>query len=326
MCKLAPAVDGEDHKAGRTHAWTHAWKRWAFAVVPAVGLLELAAHAVQTHSIPASADWLAARDYVGAQAKAEDLVVFAPSWADPLGREQFGPRLATLEREARADETRFPRALEVSIRGAHLPAFEGWRRADREHFGRVTVTTWENPSAVQVLDDLVSMVAGQHVRVARVDAGRETDCPFQHGSPQSGGLGFGPAIAGDRFACAGGAFVVASVVADLDYRPHRCVYAPPPGGNSVVRVRFVGVRLGRALHGHHALYVEAERGRTGAPVTITFKIGDSVLGSVVHNDGDGWKPFEFDTSALAGQRADVIADIGSPSGDRRMYCFEADTR
>ena len=119
MCKLAPAVDGEDHKAWRPHAWSsHRWKKWAFAVVPAVGLFELAAHAVQTHSIPASADWVAARDYVGAQAKADDLVVFAPSWVDPVGREQFGPRLATLEREGRADETRFPRALEVSIRGA----------------------------------------------------------------------------------------------------------------------------------------------------------------------------------------------------------------
>jgi hypothetical protein len=324
-CKLPRAVDGDEHKRERSRAWRQA-KRWAFAVVPAVGLLELGAHVVQTNSVVPEADWRAARDYVGSHAKTEDLVVFAPTWADPVGRSRFGSAIATLEREARADETRFPRALEVSIRGAHLPALEGWRRADRQRFGRVTVTTWENPAAAQVLDDLVSMVAEQRVRVSRVDAGRESECSFQRGSPQSGGLGFGPAIPGDRFVCAGGAFVVPSVVADLDYRPHRCVYAPPPGGNSLVRVRFVGVRLGHALHGHHALYVEAERNRTGAPVTITFKAGDLALGSVVHNDGDGWKPFEFDTSALAGQRGDVIADIGSPSGDRRMYCFEADTR
>jgi hypothetical protein len=326
-CKLASVVDGDEHKPGRPTAWKTArvWT-WAFAVVPAVGLLELGAHVVQTKSVVREADWVAAREYVGSQVRPEDLVVFAPRWADPLGRESFGSAIATLEREARADETRFPRALEVSIRGAHLPALDGWRCADRQRFGRVTVTTWENPAPAQVLDDLVSMVGERRVRVSRLDAGRETECPLQHGALQSGNLGFGPAIPGDRFVCAGGAFVVPSVVADLDYRPHRCVYAPPPGGNSLVRLRFLWVRLGRALHGHHALYVEAERGRTGAPVTITFKAGDLALGSVVHNDGDGWKPFEFDTSALAGQRADVIADIGSPSGDRRMYCFEADTR
>jgi hypothetical protein len=53
---------------------------------------------------------------------------------------------------------------------------------------------------------------------------------------------------------------------------------------------------------------------------------------VVHNDGDGWKPFELDTRDLAeaakasGGKADLVADIESPSGERRMYCFEADTR
>ena len=68
-------------------------------------------------------------------------------------------------------------------------------------------------------------------------------------------------------------------------------------------------------------------------MTITFRVGDTVVGSVVHHDGDGWKPFEFDTSELPpadrrrrGGRADLVAEIESPSGERRMYCFEADTR
>jgi hypothetical protein len=101
-----------------------------------------------------------------------------------------------------------------------------------------------------------------------------------------------------------------------------------------MRIRFLGVRLGRALHGHHGLYVEAERNKSGAPVTITFRVGDQVVGSVVHHDGEGWKPFEFDTSELAGGRtdgaeagrADLVAEIGAANADRRMYCFEADTR
>jgi hypothetical protein len=70
----------------------------------------------------------------------------------------------------------------------------------------------------------------------------------------------------------------------------------------------------------------AERDRRGSPVTLTFRSGGSTLGSVVHNDGEGWKPFEFDTSAIAGQTAELDVEISSPSGDRRQYCFEAATR
>jgi hypothetical protein len=230
-----------------------------------------------------------------------------------------------LEREGRPDETRFPRAFEVSIRGARLATLTGWRREGQQRFGGVTVTTWDNPAPARVLEDLVSMVGPERMRVSRVDAGREADCPFTHGATRSGALGFGPAIPGDHFACPNGGFVVTSVMADPDYYPRRCIYAPPPGGNAALRLRFLDVPLGHALHGHHGLYVEAEH-RMGAAVTITFKIGDAVVGSVVHHDGDGWKPFEFDTSDLEGQRADVVAEIGAPSSDWRMYCFEADTR
>jgi hypothetical protein len=289
-------------------------------------LIELGAHLVQTRSAPDDKDWDTARAYVAAEAKPADLVTFTPGWVDPLGREHFGTAIATLEREARADETRFPRAFEVSVRGAHLPAFAQWRRGSERRFGGLSVTTWENPAPATVIDDLVSKVGPRTMRVSRVaDSGRESDCPFVHGPAQSGGLGYGPAIPGDHFACPGGGFVGASVVADLDYVPHRCIYAPPvPGG--AVQMRFLGVRWGRALHGHHAVYVEAERQRKGTPVTIAFAVGESSLGSVVHQDGDGWKPFEFDTSQLAGQEADLVVEVRSPNAAGRMYCFEADTR
>ncbi len=317
------------------------WQRWAFAAVPAVGLLELGAHVVQTHSSIPDADWRSARDYVGSQIQPDDLVSFAPRWVDPIGREQLGPSLATLEREARPDESRFPRAFEVSIRGAHDASLEGWRQTGESRFGAVTVRTLENPQPVHIVDDLVSMVGAERMQVSRVDGDKVTDCPFSHAAPAGGGLGAGPALPADRFVCPGGGFVAASVAADLGYRARRCIYTTPQGGGrGLVRIRFRGVRLGRSLHGHHGLYVEAERNKTGAPVTITFRVGDQVVGSVVHHDGEGWKPFEFDTSELAaaanktghddgseaGGRVDLVAEIGSPSADRRMYCFEADTR
>jgi hypothetical protein len=190
-----------------------------------------------------------------------------------------------------------------------------------QRFGAVKVTTMENPSPARVLDDLVSMVDPQRLRVSRGDF----DCPFTHATPQSGGLGFGPGVPPDRFVCSGGGFVGVTVVADLEYKPHRCIYAPPPGG-APLRLRFLGVRFGRALHGHHALYVQAERDRRGAPVTIALSTSDASLGSFVHRDGDGWKAFEIDTSDRAGKTSDLVVEIQAASAERRMYCFEADTR
>jgi len=322
-CKLRAAVtDPQREQGNRARELQRGLQRWAFALVPALGVIELGAHAVQTRSAVRDGDWKAARDFVSSQSRPDDLVAFAPRWVDPVGREKFGSRLATVEREAPGDVTRFPRALEVSIRGAHVPALAGWRRDDEHRFGGVTVTTLENPAPAHVLDDLVSMVDGQHLRVFRGDS----ECSYGHAPPQSGGLGFGPGVPADRFACPGGGFVAVSVVADLDYFPHRCIYAPPLGG-APLRLRFQGVRFGRTLHGHHGLYVEAERERRGAPVTLTFRTGDAVIGIAVHRDGDSWKSFEFDTADREGTVAtELVAEIGAPNGDRRMYCFEADTR
>jgi hypothetical protein len=310
---------GESHSKGGARAW----QKWAFALVPAAGLLELGAHVVQTHSVTPERDWAAARAYVASHAAPEDLVAFAPRWVDPIGRKTFGSDLATLAREARPDETRFPRAFEVGIRGGHLPSLSDWHRADVERFGAVTVTLWENPSPVHVLDDLVSNVGPDHMHVSIVEGDREQECPWSRATPQSGELGFGTAVPADRFACPGGGFVGASVLEDTEYYPHRCIYAPPTG--RTLRLRFADVPIGRTLHGHHALYVEAEHAMK-APVTITFTIGGTPVGSAIHRDLEGWKSFELDTSALAGSRAEVIADIDCPTGERRMYCFEADTR
>jgi hypothetical protein len=337
-------LDGDEHKQGgsplggaatpREPRATGPWRRWAFAAVPAVGLLELGTHVVQTHSAVSDGDWRSAREYVGSQVQPDDLVSVAPRWADPVGREQLGPAIATLEREARPDETRFPRAFEVSVHGARDALLDGWRQTDEQRFGGVTVRTLENPAPAHILDDLVSMAGAQRMQVSRVDGDKVTDCPYTHTAPVSGGLGAGPALPADRFVCPGAGFVAVSVAADLDYRPRRCIYAMPPGGRTVMRIRFLGVRLGRALHGHHALYVEAERNKNGAPVTITFRVGEETVGSVDHHDGEGWKPFEFDTREIAATaskgdpegRADLVAEIAAGNPDRRMYCFEADTR
>jgi len=294
--------------------------------VPAIAVCELALHLHQVSSVVPDSDWANAKAEVEKRAKPDDLVAFAPRWVDPIGREHFGSGIATFEREAYPDVTRFPRAIEVGIRGEHLADLAGWKEVDHEKAGAITITTFENPSPVTLRDDLLRHVgkAEMHVELDGPQGPRE--CQFGRFGVQTGGLGFGPAVPAMRYQCGGGAFAGISILPDVDYRPRRCIYAPAQGSGQIVRIRTDAFQFGRVLHGHHGLYVEAERDKKGAPVEIELRSGDKSLGRLVHRDGEGWKGFELDTSDLAGKTADLEADVTSSSRDRRMYCFEVDAR
>jgi hypothetical protein len=302
-----------------------ALRRWAFALVPAAGLLELGAHEVQVHSVVSDDEWMGARVAVDAGWKPGDLVVFEPEWADPLGRHFFGDRLAGVPNEARPDETRFARAFEVSMRGFHAPALASWAPKEVRKVGPFTITTLENPSPAHLQDDLLSHASPDGMRVSSVDGAAESPCRWTHGPTTAGGLGSGPSVPGDRFTCEGGSFLGVTVIRDLSDAPRRCFSAPPAGGTRALRVTFSNVLFGGALHGHAGIQNENERNRTGAPVTLTWRANGRVLGKVVHHDGDGWKGFELGTTDLAGQRGELVAEVAS-SERARQYCFEADTR
>lgn len=299
-------------------------RRWAFALVPVIGVWELGAHLVQTRSVVSAEEWTQARAAVESEWKPGDLVVFAPEWADPLGREYFGPTLAGTHEEARPDESRYPRAFEVSIRGKHAPELAGWPQRERRKVGPVTITLLENPSPARVLDDLVTHATPDRARVFRLDGRGSAECGWTRGGATAGGLGSGPAIPGERFACPGGTFVGESVIFESSYHPRRCLYTPPGGSGAVTRIVFNDVAFGTALHGHVGLQYESERGG-GPEIALTFRAGNQVLGKIVHRDGDGWKSFELGTGELEGKRGELVAEVAS-AGAGRQYCFEADTR
>ncbi len=291
-----------------------------------IGLVELVLHVQQTHAAPTTEDWKAAKADVEKNVEPADLVTFAPRWVDPIGRMTFGSELANEEREAYPDVSRFPRAFEVSIRGEHNPDLADWKQTGRSSFGGVTVTTLENPHPVVLVDDLLRHVGQPDMHVLMVEGGAEHECSFVHATALSGALGSGPATPANRYACAGGTNVGITILADLDYVPRRCIFAPPPGGNTFIRLRFDGLTFGKAIHGHHAISVHQERDLRGAPVTLAFQVGDRTLGKLVHRDGDGWKNFELPTDDLAGTKGTLTVDVGAASGEGRLYCFEADLR
>lgn len=298
---------------------------WALCAVPLIGVVELALHVKQTTSdVVPDADWIAAREAVKAEAKPEDLVIFAPFWADPVGRRWFGDDLAGIKREARPDETRFPRAIEVGIRGEHRPELDGWKKLSEHQVGKVTIGVYENPSKFLVHVDLLDLVSPERMTVSRVEGAGETPCAWQRGVGQAGGLGVpqGPAVPAERFVCSGGGYVGLAVLHALDHHPHLCLFVSPQGGG--IKVRFANVTFGGLLHGHSGMQWQSERTPSQERIQVAFSAFDRPIGQSAHRVGAGWTGFEFPTPELANKRGDLVAEI--IGAGPRSYCFEADTR
>ena len=293
-------------------------------LVPVVALAELIAFVVQLSPTMSEADWKTARELVAKQATARDLIVFAPSWIRPLGHEHFGDELMTLKRSAFPDVSRFDRVFELDWHGHRHPDVADWPQAAARRIGPFVLRTLTNPSVQPVVDDPIGQVENGSASVQVKIGASWTTCAFRRLSPISGPLAYGPAAPSARYQCPRNAWVAPTVLADLDYRPRRCIYAPPPA-RGAIRLTFHSVRYGMKIIGHHGLYVVSERDRKGAPVTIRLSAAGKHIGSSVHRDGDGWSTFSFETPTLKGSSDELTVEISS-TGAGRMYCFEVTTR
>src|SRR5689334_21143476 len=102
-------------------------KAFGWLLVPAFGLLELGAHAYFSSRPPSLAEWSRVKDAVAGMRRSGELVVVAPHWAEPNARSAFGDPLMPIRDVARADESTYARAVEVSIVGASAPELGGWK-------------------------------------------------------------------------------------------------------------------------------------------------------------------------------------------------------
>ncbi len=309
-------------QAAKEHG-SRAW--WFSLLIPAVALVEAGAHVIQINSRIAPEDWRGARNAVQDAVKNSgdtDGVIIAPRWAEPTARAEFGRELATLERMAPGDFQRYRRVVELSVRGEHATEVASWPIAEEKRFGKIAVRIHTNPSYEGRVVDLLSPF--EPARATTVSFGT-ADCPYSRGPMQTGNLGFGPAIPGDRFNCPNGALAGMTVIADLTYRPRRCILARAGQEGSPLRVTFHDVEIGKFLVGHHGIYAEHERNLDGAPIALEARVNDQLVGRDTHVDGQAWKEFRFPTNGFP-QRANVEFALTSPNAARRAYCFEATTR
>lgn len=294
-------------------------------LVPALGLLEIAAHQFFAHRAPTEAEWRDVAPVVASLREKGEPVLIAPHWGEPLARMAFGDPLFPLDQLARADMTPFAGAIEVSSMGETATEVAGWPVAKEKRHGPFVIRTRVNPEPARVRYDFVDEIAKASVSSASGTA--EQPCRWtERARHTAGGLHGHPAYPSQRHDCTGPEhqFVGVTIVEDQDWKPRRCVWAHPLEGKRLV-VRYSDVPLGTVIRGYASLPWWVEREKKGAPVELEVRAGGTSLGTYVHEDGDGWKLFEFPTGR-EGRRTDVEFRISSRSTRERQFCFAADTR
>lgn len=307
-------------------------RRWAFLALPAAALVELAAQGVIAARVPSPANWEAARAHIARARREGDLVTSAPLWTDPLARMHLHEFIG-LRDAARPDATRYPRAWVATVRGGENPDLRGWREASSTSFGPLNLRLLVNPAPARVLYDFVDHLRPPDASAQRVDGAGAHECEFHEGLTVSGGgLGQGALAGPARFNCSpeGWNYVGVTVIEDMQHRGRRCIWSHPVQDGAML-TRFASVPIGTALHGHHGLAYEAERGDDlgndlGGPVELQVLVDDQAVGTSMHHDGEGWKAFDFDTRRFAGASHTVTFRVRSERAGMRHYCFEGDTR
>jgi hypothetical protein len=304
--------------------------------LPALGLVELVLHLIFAHAAPTPDDWAGARPRALALRAEAAGVVVSPWWAEPHARKGLGEQVLPLRDVARPDESRYPRLLEISAMGKHLPELDGWRVLREEPLGHaLTARLLENPRPVAVRFDFTDAVeAGPGAggpgtsTAAWLVGGSEQPCPWRDAEPVvAPGLFGHPAMPRRRHACGHQPWqsVGVTVQDDQRHRARRCVWSHPPNNGEVI-VRFPAVPLGREIHGHMGIHWTLERERRGAPVFLDVLLDGVHAGQARHDDGQGWAAFSIPTGERAGKTAAVEIRLRTPDANERQICWEADTR
>jgi len=292
-------------------------------IVLAIAVVEVVGHYVVQSRVVTDEQWRAAAERVRAQWQPGDLVVAAPAWADPIVRRELGA-LLSLSDAARADLDRHDRLWALSIRG-HRPLEAPDRAPDHEaQVGPVRIFRWDlEPEPV--LYDFVA-----HVREARVTIG-DRACRWQSGRPRGGGLGQGPMQPGGRHQCdarRSWLWVGPTVQEDLELRPRHCIWQHP-AAPEVIGATFEDVPLGDRVVLAGGLYYEHERMLEHGPVEVAVSLDGTLLGRMIHRDGDGWKQMEVSTRIPERgerERGDLRVEVTAPDPDLRTFCWAATVR
>jgi hypothetical protein len=255
----------------------------------AVALWEIAGAARAGHDVPGERAWQQAAQAVREQHEAGDLIVFAPDWIDPIGRQHLGD-LIPVDMAARMDDARYGTVWELSIRGASAPESRGRQVAWSQESGGVRVRKLVAEPA-EVVTDFVAAFDGVRGRV------------------QVQGQSVGrPRV----------------VLAEVGFEPHRCVQVEPRP-DQTVRVIYEDVALGSTLVGYAGLADVFTRRDIREPGRIEVLINGRPVASAELGVNDGWVGFSAATTPGVGEVEFRATAVGA-GARKRLICFAAEAR
>jgi len=237
-------------------------------------------------SVAPAKDWDDAAAEVRAGFEDGDLIVFAPDWADQVGRAHLG-ELVTVEMAGHSDAETYPRVWEVSIRGAHHPEAAGKLVKETRH-GKVRVALYE-----KIADPIFYDFTAQEPRVT--SAGPDGERPGAH---------------------------IERRTLEIDYRPRHGLLIPLETARATA-LSYDDVLLGSRIVGYTGLHDYYARKNADGPVDVRLFIdGQKQLDVRVRNQ-DGWKRFELPTAP--GHHA-VRFEISSPQPAWRNLGLHVEAR
>jgi len=288
---------------------TTTWARRLLATIVGVAALEWALAAWAFRDPLDDDAWTALADDI-ATLPAEEPVVLADDWLGPSARMHV-PGLATLDWVARPDLRGWTRFHVVGLGDAWSDELAHDREdlpppvrvADRD-VGPFTITTYEQPAAGTVVDDLTAMDGLEIESTAGRCRGR------------------------DEARCSEG--TVAPRTAEVDYRPRRCLGLDVRDGTHVRIVR-PRAAIGDVLRGHLGFADFNARLRNDAPVALAIEIDGTIAARWTVTDEQGWWPFAVATTPGTHDVAFVIdvgmggtfGRTGHDAGTTRTVCLEA---
>jgi hypothetical protein len=277
------------------------------AVVILVALAESALGVLQPKHTASDADWQLAARYVRAEIQPKDLILFSPSFVDPIGRQYLGD-LMPVEMVARPDDDLYARVFELSVHDVHNEALANIPIAEQLHFGLVTVRRYDKAASTK-LYDFTSQFPTAHVstRAGKPDA-PETPCPHSGTAAMCGVLRVEPRVL------------------EIDYRPRHGVLVPMSNGKTTT-IEYDDVPGGGTLVGYVGLHDYYARKSADAVVMFHVSVDDTKSVTIpVRNprkDGEGWQ--RFDLPMDAGMHK-VRFELETSDATYRLPGFHAEVR
>jgi hypothetical protein len=232
---------------------------------------------------PEAGQWTAAADHVrgqsgGADADSGNLIVFAPRWVDPVGRQYFGDQM-NIEMAARMDAAQYARIWEVSIGGARASETLGLVAHSTKHFGALRVRQYIQEPSVVAFD----FTAGW--KQAEVSGQMQ-------GRPNFG-------------------------LQEVGFQAHRCIKVVPKPDQTAV-MRFGSATLGTHLVAYVGLADVFTRRDIREPGRFEVVVNDKVLASADVTVDNGWQRVEVATEVGRGSVEFRMTAVGKGARDRRI--------